>query len=763
MKINFLFKSFLFVFIVAFPFAQKSLAQEKFGYIAGQVTEKLSGKPVADAVVSIEGVAETRADENGNYRLSVSAGTYNLRFRAAGFAEILSAQITVTASRTFVQNAQLSIVLSEETVEIRSGSFETSIDQPISQTALNRDEIRNTPGTGGDLLRAVNSLPSVTAASAEFADLIVRGGAVGENLTFIDNIPVDDFTALTDQYDNGRGGRISIFAPDVISRAEFSAGGFGVRYGDKMSSALDVQLRESARTRFQGAFFVDSGGAGASFDVPLGKKGGWLTSIRRSYLDVAFEIAKIGDFGTPRNWDLVNKITYDFSPRHKLSLTALNSFETFTLSREQAFEIPRRLDRLETRRTGQRAILGATLSSTIADSTLSQFTLWANQRHSDGGFYRLDFARTLQRARDLRELQIGAKEELTATISRRWQIGAGGGLIFNQGDFFTYEETGRFFSPLEEEFLAPARSNRLRLNRTASAYGYAQLIWRPTAKFAVTPGVRLDRYGVSRQTQFSPRLSASYNLARNTTLRFAAGIYRQPATFFTLALAPQNRFLQTQRAAHFIGGIEWLALEDLRVRVEVFRKVYSNLIVQPNRGMPVFQNTGEGAANGVEIAAQKSLGGRFAGEIAYSFVHSRRRFTAQGASFPADGERPHQLTIIGITRIFDFNLAAKWRVASGLPATRRTPVRILNSPLFLQRIARESDINALRLPSYKNLDFRVERKFDFRRWSIAPYLDIFNVTGADNDTELSYEFDTRQPIRLSEGKPLPIFGLRIEF
>jgi len=710
--------------------------------------------------VVVESQGEVHTDDEGRYRLDLPAGTHSMRVSASGYTTLLFSEIGVTAGRTMVKDVHLDITLSEE-IEVRSGAFAENPELPVSDVTLSRAEIRSVPGTGGDPLRVVNSLPSVTSASTEFADLIVRGGSPGENLTFIDNIPVDDFTYFTDTYDNGRGGRLGILVPDVFDRLEFSAGGFGPRYGDFMSSVLDIRLRNAARDRVQGVLFSDSGSAGVTVEVPLGSRGGWLFSARRSYLDVAFDIANIGDFGRPRNFDFINKIDFDLTPRNKLTFTALNLFEQFSLNREEASQIDRRLDRLETTRAGRRAILGTTLATTFGLNTLSQITVWASGEHSDGTFLRVE-DRSLQRARDLRDSQFGIKEELTSVVSPRLLLAAGGGLVAEQADYYTFERSGFGFSPFEEEFTAPTRSNRFRLDTSITAYGYGQATWRPSPRFTVTPGVRIDRYGRTEQTLVSPRVSARFSLTPRIALEGAAGIYRQPPSLFTLALAPENRGLRAQRAGHVIGGVEWLIREDVRVRVEAYQKSYDDLIVQPTRRFPIFFNTGEGTARGLEVSAQKALAGRFSGQVAYSYVRSRRRFEKGGVSFPADTERPHQLTVIGVTRVAKFNLAAKYRVASGLPFTPTVPVEFTPG-IFLQRIALPEDRNSARLPTFANLDVRVERRFDFRRISFSPYVDFFNLTGRDNNTELEYDFFSPTPFRLQEGSVLPIFGARLEF
>jgi TonB dependent receptor/Carboxypeptidase regulatory-like domain/TonB-dependent Receptor Plug Domain len=764
----------LFLGIFLLTVAQSGFSQtEKIGKVSGKVTEKLSGQPIADVTVSA-GTNETKTDSDGNFQLDLPAGNYNLRFSAKGFVELLTAQIGITANRTFVQNAQLSIVLADEKVEVKSDVFATTDDKPVSQTSLNRDEIRNTPGSAGDILRTLSSLPSVTSIGAQFGDYIVRGGTTEENLVYIDNIPVSEFTIFSDKYDNGRGGRGAILASDSIQRAEFSAGGFGAKYGDKMSSVLDVGIRESNRDRVQAVLFSDFGNAGGSIDIPFGKKGGWFTSIRRSYIDLVFDIFDLGDIGRPRNLDIINKGTFDVNSRNKISFTAINSFETYTLDPTQAAASDAFNTRLETQTRSRRIISGLTLSTTIGNSTLSQATIWVNGQHVDGGLRRLDLSRTTQRTRDLRDSQIGFKDDITTSISDKIQLAFGGAITFDQAKYNSFERSGFGFSPIEEEYRRADRISNFVLSAKTSGFLYGQGNFRLGKSFSITPAVRVDRYGITKETLVSPRMSARYAINEKLSINFAGGIYRQQPSLFTLSIAkpfplsntPAIDQLQVQTAYHIVGGIEWLPREDVRIRTEFFSKKYRNLIGEAffPSGLFVFDNRVKGKANGVEISIIKALSGKFAGQVSYSFADAKRTYSGGSFYFPTDSSRPHQFTAIGITRLFGITLAAKYRLANGLPYDLRTPLRIFTTPsIILQQLARIQDRNALRLPKYSNFDFRVEKKFDFKRWSIAPYLDMFNALKSDNKSEVTYSFTRRTPILLGENARLPIFGVRVEF
>lgn len=161
----------LFVFLLSFVFNTAIFAQttdknsksDATGLIVGQITERISGQPIAGARVSVENKSETTSNAEGRFLLPIESGIYDVRFEAKNFAPIVKNRIGVTGKRNTVLDAQLDISVSE-TVEVRSEIFAENTEQNVSNTTLNREEIRQTPGSGGDPLRVINSLPAVSAA-----------------------------------------------------------------------------------------------------------------------------------------------------------------------------------------------------------------------------------------------------------------------------------------------------------------------------------------------------------------------------------------------------------------------------------------------------------------------------------------------------------------------------------------------------------------------------------------------------------------------
>ncbi len=120
------------------------------------------------------------------------------------------------------------------------------------------------------------------------------------------------------------------------------------------------------------------------------------------------------------------------------------------------------------------------------------------------------------------------------------------------------------------------------------------------------------------------------------------------------------------------------------------------------------------------------------------------------------------MTLVGGTRVKGWSIASKLRYASGQPYSRRELITLTSPALTLWTIAKDADRNVLNFNNYFQLDLRVEKKFDYKRWSLAPFVDIFNLTKHRNITEVSYP-NTRTPRLTGERSLIPFVGLRMEF
>ena len=189
---------------------------------------------------------------------------------------------------------------------------------------MSYEEIRRAPGALGDPGRMVQSLPGIASQQDERNDIVARGGNPIENLTTVDGIEVPNLNHFASQ--GASGGAISMLSAETISSLTFIAGGIPSQYGNRLSSALEVSLREGSRRRFQAEADISSGGAGLIVEGPLGKSGSWMASARRSYLDLV--AGAFGEAAVPVYSNYLLKGVKDLGSWGRLSLVSLGGTDS---------------------------------------------------------------------------------------------------------------------------------------------------------------------------------------------------------------------------------------------------------------------------------------------------------------------------------------------------------------------------------------------------------------------------------------------------
>ena len=247
-------KSIAFTVTVIFGMlCSQETPQRQQGVIEGTVLNAATKEPIISANVQIVGTTFGAAtDIDGKFRIkNLSIGTYQVRTSALGFETHVHTDVVVATGK----QTQLNIDLRETTLEfeevtITGEYFTKTPDAPVSVQTLDAEEIRRLPGGFEDVVRAVSILPGVAQAEAGRNDLIVRGGAPSENLFVIDNIEASNINHFGNQ--GASGGPLSFVNLDFVNETSFKAGGFGVRYGDKLSSVLTIDLKNGRTDRLGG-------------------------------------------------------------------------------------------------------------------------------------------------------------------------------------------------------------------------------------------------------------------------------------------------------------------------------------------------------------------------------------------------------------------------------------------------------------------------------------------------------------------------------
>jgi hypothetical protein len=757
----------LFISGVFFPVALYAQSEVQVGSIRGTIVDRSTQEPIPAAnVVVLSTTRGASADVEGRFAIEdIPIGTYQLRISAVGRKPIIVPDIVVAVARPIdlVIRLEESLVNVGE-VEARATYFRRTPDAPVSVQRLSYEEIRRSPGAFEDVVRAVAVLPGVAQAAPGRNDLVVRGGAPSENLFVIDNIEISNINHFGTQ--GAGGGPLSFINLDFVSETAFSTGGFGVRYGDRMSSVLTIELQDGRRDAIGGKATISASQFGLDFQGPISEDASFIFSARRSYLDFIFKAA--GFSFVPEYWDFLGRVSYRLDQHNNLTFLAVGAIDDVSFFNDDA---DNRFDNSRVLGTAQRQYVSGLTWQHLFGNGFSRVTLGRTFSNYNG-IQRDSLLNPIFTNRSKEgETSLRADVVLKPWSTTEMSFGSQAKLI----RFSTDIALPGYETPFGDT-LAVRVQDYSSTGYKGSAY--AQLSQRFLHDFEATIGGRLDYFSlIDITTYFSPRFSLSYRLTPATTIAASAGIYRQSPSYIWLVANERNRALSAARADQYILSLEHLLGSDLKVRVEAFSKHYRDYPASVDRPYLVLANTGggfggadenfasfgfdklvsagTGKAHGVEFLAQKKLSDvPLYGLISVTLM----RTTFAGLDGIERSGAFDQRTLINISGGYRFDerweASMKFRFASGQPYT----------PFNANGTQGVQAYNALRLKDAHSLDLRVDRRWNFRNWNLIAYLDIQNVY--NNKFSGSVRWNAReQRAEFDESSIgiLPSIGISVEF
>jgi outer membrane receptor for ferrienterochelin and colicin len=719
-----------FLAVVLFLLVDGSAAQTTTGSISGTVLGQSTLEPIPGAnILLIDTNIGASADVEGRFRISnVPVGTYQLRFSAVGRKPVLIADVVVAAARDVNLVVRLpEVAIDLEAVEVRASFFQKTPDAPVSVQRLSYEEIRRSPGGFEDVLRAVAVLPGVAQAAPGRNDLVVRGGAPSENLYVIDNIEIPNINHFGTQ--GASGGPLSYISLDFVRETAFSTGGFGVRYGDRMSSVLTIDLQDGRKDAVGGKGTISASQFGLNLQGPLGNNASFIFSARRSYLDLIFRAA--GFSFVPEYWDFLGRVSYKLDPSNTLSFLAVGAIDDVSFFNDDA---DARFDNSRVLGTAQRQYVSGLTWQHLLGSGFSRVTLGRTFSNYNG--IQRDSLLNPVFTNRAKEGETSLRADVVLKPARLTELSFGSQL-----------KRVRFSTTLALDGFETTFGDTLSVNirgLTSTGYkasGYVQVAQRLFDDFELTLGGRVDHFSlIDVGTYFSPRGSLTYSVTPLTTLGFSAGVYRQNPSYIWLVASDQNTSLRAARADQYILSAEHLLDADLRIRLEGFHKRYTDYPASIDRPYLVLANTGggfggadenfaafgldrlvsagKGRSRGVELLVQKKL--------SRVPLYGLASLTFMQTTFVAlDGvERPgafDQRTIINLSAGYRFDerweTSLKFRFSTGQPYTPFTSNGAQDIAAF----------NSLRLTNSHSLDLRVDRRWNFAAWNLIVYVDVQNV------------------------------------
>jgi hypothetical protein len=716
--------------------------------------------------------------EDGRFQISeLPVGIYVVEARFLGYETLSVTDVVVQSSHpVFVQLAMNEGAVAVEGIVVEADGFSIPDDSPVSIQVLAAEEVRRTPGGFQDISRTLLSLPGVTGGVDNRNDLLVRGGAPSENAYYLDGIRIPQINHFATQ--GASGGALGLINVDFIRETTFYSGGYPVMYGDALSSVLLVDNRPGTPGRVQGDFTLGATEAGLTLDGPLGARGNWLFSARRSYTQFLFELLDLPI--RPDYWDFQTRVEYDVSPRDRLMLVGIGAIDDFDIID------PGPDGDLENIEIYNRVIDNDQRSYTVGGSwrrlfESGYFTVSASRSVTDFRFADQDTQEDPLLRNRSNEIDNPLRIDGNVRLSRAWDLGWGAGVSYGGVDI-EFAQRATPGSSFNEDLLF---TDDLRFWKS---FAYGQATWRGVGgRLTTTAGLRADGHSFLDQPwSVSPRLSASLNLGRDWTVSGSVGVFHQHPRVLSLSVQETgkyvNRGLKQIRNLQYVAGASWRATPGLLLRTEGFFKDYRNYPVSRDDprislanlggdygfiGAEALEPDGKGRAYGVELFAQQKLTERLYFLGAYTLSWSE--FTGSDQVFkPSTWDRRNALDLTAGYRIgSSWELGAKWRLLSGRADTPFDPVL---SPVEYRITGRGvpdwDRVGSERTPTYSRVDVRVEKTFSFPRWNGRVYLDLQNVLNADNPVAYRYTEDpafpdNRRPV--SGAGLLPTIGFTIEW
>ena len=685
------------------------------GLIKGRIVDMETKTPLAGVTVSVSGTEhKSVSNEAGSYALpGVRLGYYTLSFEREGFYADTRTDVIVRSGRTTFLNVELLAVraISEE-VRVVADYFPQTPAAPASRTELNAEELRRDSGSLGDISRALYAVPGIAKADEIANDLIVRGGSPAENGFYIDNIFLPNINHFPQQ--GASGGNVSMLNMDFIESLDVYTGGFGASYGNRLSSVFDIAYREGNRERINGQLNLSAIGFGAQLEGPMpGKKGAWMFSANRSYLDL---VAGLIDSGNPSDYyDLQGKATWDLGGRDKLSLLAIGgrSWTSYDPEGRELFSYA--TAGLNWRHLwGGKGYSDTAVSYSFLDGTENSY--W----ESEGALHeQFDYSNKWLTFRNVNHLRLSAAHQLEFGIESQ-------SFRFRNWDDFDNAET--------------------RLSGT-SAGAFLTYLVQAFSNFSLSAGARIDYVPLSERVHMSPRLSFSWVLTKRLTMNGAFGVYYQQMPLFLIKQDPGNAALPDPKARHVVLGFKYLLRPDIQLTLEAYDKLYTDHPMAPvmqywfvmddvNGDNTRFWDfgtlvaEGKAYARGVELTLQKKISKRIYGLVNLTYYRARYRdlqgvwrnrlFDNRFIFCLSGGYKP--------SRSWEVNV--RWTVAGNKAFS---PVDEQLSVQYGYPVVRFEDIMAGHLNDYQNFSFRVDKRISFRGSNLIVFLGALNLFGHKNE------------------------------
>jgi hypothetical protein len=715
--------------------------------ISGYVRESGSQESLPGvAVVDLNGKNGTVTNNYGFYSLTIPADSVDLFVTYVGYQPfkikfLLNKDTTITVDLGVVQLNTV-VITDQQSERVSDGTQMSTVSIPVEQ-------IKAIPALLGekDVLKVVQLMPGVHSGNEGSSGFYVRGGGADQNLIILDDATVYNAYHLF--------GFFSIFNGDALKSVELTKGGFPARYGGRLSSVLEMQMKEGNKQEFHGEAGIGIISSRVTLEGPIIKgKSSFLVSGRRTYID-----ALIYPFLPPENkfgyffHDFNAKLNYDINPNNRIYLSGYFGKDKFYAKFNAG---PDMNDK-------------AAMDWGNATATLRWNHLWTDQLFSNTSFIFTNYT-----------LGIGYEEHYqNDDFVLKYSSGIRDFSLKHDFDFapspdhfikFGVVSTYHRFNPSAIVIRSSYEPDNLFKQKILEAYEsgiYVEDDWRLTDRLKVNFGFRLSHFNVQKKHYFrpEPRVAARYKIDENSSVKACFTIMNQylhllsntgvglPTDLWvpaTANVAPQQSWQVAMGYARDIPKYKLMVTAEAYYKQSTDVLGYKDgasflLVGDFEDGSEVtWENnvtSGTGESYGFEVLCQRKMG-KLTGWVGYTLSWTWLQFDSInfGKKYYARQDRRNDISVVGIYEVNDnLTISATWVFGTGAAITLPLSEYSISvhDPVSGQQVTPQNnwqwfvndygEKNGFRMEAYHRMDIGVQHKKQMKYWERTFELSFYNL------------------------------------
>lgn len=756
--------------------------------ISGYISDSASGERIIGAnVYSPELRSGTTTNNYGFYSIALKKHeATNLVISIIGYVPY---KMLCKPTKDTIINIKLSYsinVLKEVIITASPSQYKRA---EMSKLELPMKQLAFMPKLAGetDIMRVFQLMPGVQMGKEGTSGIYVRGGTPDQNLILLDDIPL--------YYVNHIGGFISIFNSEAINAATLYKGGFPARYGGRLSSIVDVRMKEGNMKEFKGNFTFGILSSKLTLEIPIKKdKTSAIISLRRSLFDVLTRsyFLLINKPSTGRQnagytiYDLNVKINHKVSEKDHLYFSVYSGHDRLFATQHEASTYSIQEFKYNSERSTQ---WGNTVFAFRWNHLYNQ-KLFGNLTLGYTRFYYNNITKAEKNEAstntNVGKMQSGFKSNVNDLllktdydfiVNNKHNMKFGGALIYH-----TFKPSLNFNKFVEADSVYYDTIVKDDAIKALEAYLYVEDLYKITDDLTLNIGIRLSSFIVEKKFYFSPepRLTINYAASNFTSLKASYSRMMQPLHLLSnsgaglpadlwVPATPKASPEKSQQIA--LGVIHKLSeAKDIDLSIEAFYKTMNNLI-DFREGISLFsgktgwenkiETGGKGRVYGIEFYIEKKTGNT-TGWISYTLSKNTRQFTNinNGKIYPYVYDHPHDLSIV-MNHHFNkrITVSATWVFSSGnaitLPDTKSLIKEIShqlygfeNSGNFYSWSHIYPGKNNYRIPAYHRLDLSASFTRHLGKRTKVWSIDIYNAYNRLNPYYLYFKQSKSGEIKL---------------